>query len=99
MASFHQICVEYCLKRTYVLRNSIMASPKTMETDNDLNNLLKGIEDMEINEEVAVVDTKEEGAEVAAGGESDVQVSSKILEAFHKYVVFCSYLNFSFVSV
>ena len=47
--------------------------------DKELNNLVKGIQDMEINAE-------EEGAEVvdAAGGEIDVQVSSKILEAFHK---------------
>ena len=51
--------------------------------DKELNNLVKGIQDMEINAEVAV---EEEGAEVldAAGGESDVQVSSKILEASHK---------------
>ena len=53
--------------------------------EKELNNLVKGIQDMEINAEVAVVDTEEEeGAEVAAGGESEVPVSSKILEAYHK---------------
>ena len=57
-------------------KNFKMASENNDNNGNDkeLNNLVKGIQDMEINAEVAV---EEEGAEVldAAGGESDVQVS------------------------
>jgi hypothetical protein len=52
MASFHQILAEFHLKRTYVLRiskNFNMAYSKYNE--NDLDNLLKGIEAMDICKE------------------------------------------------
>ena len=68
MASFHQILAEFHLKRTYVLRiskNFIMANSKYNE--NDLDNLLKGIEAMDIGKE------KEGGGVQLTDGQAGVQ--------------------------
>ena len=59
-----------------------MASSQTPE--NDLNNLLKGIEDMDIKAEEVVdipQDTEEEGAEVAEGGIIEKVIQDKL--GFH----------------
>ena len=56
-----------------------MASSQTPE--NDLNNLLKGIEDMDIKAEEVVdipQDTEEEGAKVAEGGIIEKVIQDKI---------------------
>jgi len=61
-----------------------MAS-KNFDNGSDVNNLVKGIEDMEIKAEEEVVDTVEEGAKVAAGGEIE-KVSLKMFKVlmFHE---------------